>query len=555
MIPSQWRRRIVAALIAGFLVVPAMTDAIASAAEVSVNMEIPYSLSGKKTSVAPGEVVHAIISVECVDDKVREERLEIVLQPQMSFVSRQAIWSLSNNEGKEVLSATIPMAAGFGQWFDFVSLQLAADIPPGTYPIQVRLAGKELKWTLQVEAGAVENRVNKPALRNLVLPLDRDGRRDEKQSAGTLVLRDRSLDYYKNVLRGKGASNLEIEAIHPVTHLGLDFYNPGRQQRLLMVTAELLDLKTRQPIPGLHTPGSSGDNDGAGAMSARQDQLTAFVALNGETEQRLLVPVYADEKLMTEGRYWLRVVAQDERDGIWTQDMPLNVIKQNYRAVGALGVGLAFLTVFFVISVYRVRMVLQKIRTRRLITIALFGTCAFAVVNVPSTLLNDFFHILLGPFSFLITGMFSGVMLYMLIGALVTLIPLQGTVSLMMAVRLLLGMLAFGHMSPIVLLSYGVNAFLLEVSLGVAGVTSMTGAQDKPAIFSWRRIACLVLACALADTVATYIALQGMSVLYRLYFADWYIFMVMAVNGFVYTAVGAVCGTMLGRRLSEVGGD
>lgn len=189
------------------------------------------------------------------------------------------------------------------------------------------------------------------------------------------------------------------------------------------------------------------------------------------------------------------------------------------------------------------------------ITIALFGTCAFAVVSVPSTLLNDFFHILLGPFGFLITGMFSGVVLYMLTGALITLMPVQGVPSLMAAIRYLLGLLAFGHMSPVMFLVYGVNAFLLELALALTGITSRRIAPAERSPFSLRKMLVLALACAVADTAATYVGLQGTAVLYRMYYADWYIYLVMAVNGFFYTAVGAGCGVFLGRRLADVGSD
>ena len=231
------------------------------------------------------------------------------------------------------------------------------------------------------------------------------------------------------------------------------------------------------------------------------------------------------------------------------------VIKKNMRGMLTLGIGVAMLLAFLVLISRKMPQVLAGMKTRRLITIALFGTCAFAVVNVPSTLLNDFLHIFLGPFSFLISGLFSGIMLYMLTGALVTLIPLHGVVSLMAAVRLLLGMLAFGHMSPLVFLSYGVNAFLLELALAGFGFTTASSKPDRPVQFSWRRMAVLALACALADTTATFITMQGMAVLYRLFFADWYIFMVMAVNGFLYTMIGSVFGALLGVRLSGVGSD
>ena len=159
------------------------------------------------------------------------------------------------------------------------------------------------------------------------------------------------------------------------------------------------------------------------------------------------------------------------------------VIKKNLRGMLTLGFGVSLLLIFLLLISKKLPGILVGMKTRRLITIALFGTCAFAVVNVPSTLLNDFLHIFLGPFSFLVTGMFSGIMLYMLTGALVTLIPLHGVVSLMAAIRLLLGMVAFGHLSPLVFLSYGVNAFLLELALAGFGFTSAGIQENGPVRF------------------------------------------------------------------------
>ena len=467
-------------------------------------------------------------------------------------------WTIEQNEvaSGQVLLRELTLPAGYGQWFDLLSLSVDDQVSEGTYLLRLKTdeAVREVRVKVSPRTDGVSVR-EKTVLERVVLPLDRDGVRDEKQNANTLVLRDRSLDYYKNVLRGKGATNLEIEAIHPVTHMGLDFLNPAGQQKLVMVEAELLDKNNRRRIAGLYTPGSNSEHDGAGAMAVGQERLTAFVALTGEARQRLLLPVYADETQLAEGDYLLRVTVDDGGLHSWSQELPLVVIKKNMRAMIALAIGVAMLLAFLVLIRRKLPQVLAGMKTRRLITIALFGTCAFAVVNVPSTLLNDFLHIFLGPFSFLISGMFSGIMLYMLTGALVTLIPLHGVASLMAAIRLLLGMLAFGHMSPLVFLSYGVNAFLLELALAGTGFTAASLPTNPVAQFSWQRMAMLALACAAADTVATYITMQGMAVLYRLYFADWYIWMVMAVNGFLYTIIGAACGAVLGSRLSGVGSD
>ena len=529
-----------------------------AAAGLILTLEAPYSLTGGQLRAAPGQRIHAMVNMENTGPAGRNVVVRLELPAGFRADGKPEHWTIEQNEvaSGQVLLRELTLPAGYGQWFDLLSLSVDDQVSEGTYLLRLKTdeAVREVRVKVSPRTDGVSVR-EKTVLERVVLPLDRDGVRDEKQNANTLVLRDRSLDYYKNVLRGKGATNLEIEAIHPVTHMGLDFLNPAGQQKLVMVEAELLDKNNRRRIAGLYTPGSNSEHDGAGAMAAGQERLTAFVALTGEARQRLLLPVYADETQLAEGDYLLRVTVDDGGLHSWSQELPLVVIKKNMRAMIALAIGVAMLLAFLVLIRRKLPQVLAGMKTRRLITIALFGTCAFAVVNVPSTLLNDFLHIFLGPFSFFISGMFSGIMLYMLTGALVTLIPLHGVASLMAAMRLLLGMLAFGHMSPLVFLSYGVNAFLLELALAGTGFTAASLPTNPVAQFSWQRMAMLALACAAADTVATYITMQGMAVLYRLYFADWYIWMVMAVNGFLYTIIGAACGAVLGSRLSGVGSD
>ena len=521
-----------------------------------VSLDIPYSLGVRRTTVAPADTIRAIINLESTAADEREISVSIRLPAGIAPTGDNGRWQVIRQEEGWLLRRNVVLTGSYGQWFDLLTFDVAEDLPVGAHKITIRAGEQTQEKVLQAAplTGGGSTR-QPPVFERIVLPLDKDGRQDEKQSGNAIVLRDRSLDYYKNILRGKGAANLEVEAIHPVTHMGLDFSNPAGQQKLVLVEAELLDRNTRRHIPGLYTPGSNSDNDGAGAMADKQERLTAFVALNGETRQRIQLPIYADESLLTEGEYLLRVTVEDGAAQVWSNEIPITMVKKNLRGMMTLGVALVLLLVFLVVGGKRLPAVLTAMKTRRLITVALFGTCAFAVVNVPSTLLNDFFHIFLGPFAFVLTGMFSGVMLYMLTGALITLIPLQGVVSLMAAIRLLLGMVAFGHMSPIVFLSYGINAFLLEGALALGGFTSRTLADGPPAGFSLRRLVILALACALADTAATYVTLQGMSVLYRLYYADWYIYLVMAVNGFMYTMIGAGCGLLLGSRLADVGGD
>jgi len=385
------------------------------------------------------------------------------------------------------------------------------------------------------------------------LPLDKDGKKDDRLTAGTLVLRDRSLDYYKNIINGKGTSNLEVEAIHPITHMIVEVANPMGEQKLAVLTTRLLDWNTHEPVAGLFTPGTTGEDKDAGALEGHEQSLVAFVALSGEKVQRILLPVYADEKYVVGGKYMLQVSMEDEFSTLITKEVPLTIVKKDWKAITVVAVAIVVLCIALALTARRFSNMLTIMKTRWLVVIALFGAVAFAVVNVPSTLLGEFFHILLGPFGFLITGLFSSVCLYMLIISLVILIPRPGVVTIMAFMRMMLGALAFGHISPVSILSYSMNALMLEGLLYWLGMFQKI--EESNGMMLKKNILLLVLICAGADSIATYVSMQTMSFLYRYYYADWYIYMLILVNSCVYTAIGAKCGVFLGYKLSKIGGD
>jgi hypothetical protein len=157
--------------------------------------------------------------------------------------------------------------------------------------------------------------------------------------------------------------------------------------------------------------------------------------------------------------------------------------------------------------------------------------------------------------SFLITGMFNGVILYMLIAALVILIPIPGTVALLFAVRMLLNMLIFGHASPTLFLFHAIQAALLEFCLYFARMKTPSRNDIEAGRLRLPSLLLLPIACAVADGVSTFIHLHTLAFLYRLFYADWYIGANVLINGFLYTSVGAGCGIILGNQLKRVGCD
>ena len=445
---------------------------------------------------------------------------------------------------------------GYENWFALLSLRVAPGLPPGDYRIETRLTcGAEEAAVVSVVrvAAAGERSGAPPEISGVLLPFDPEGGADARMDSGTLLLRDAALAYYKSLLKGRGAVNAAAESTHPLTHMAVTFANPARQPQLLLVRARLLD-QSGAPVPGFVNPESNaseegGQDGGLRAAHEAEETLTALAALDGSPRQRADLPVYADESALKSGRYLLEVAAYDGAAELARYRMSLEVVARDHAA--ALTTALAFLGTCAGLLALFARSRLRRVKPRVLITAGLFGTTAFAAVNVPGTFLNDLLHIALGPLSFLVSGLFSGVLLYMLLSSLFVLFPQRGVIALMLLVRMLLGMLVFGRVSPVSFLFYGAQAVLLEGTFWLAGVTRGGAARPVGRAF----VLTVALACGVADALSAYVNLQALSFLYRLYYADWYIAMNCAVGGFLYAAVGAAGGVLLGKALKKVGVD
>lgn len=525
--------------------------------DISFSCQVPYYLGKSRETIAPGEKIQALFSIENRSSDDKEVEITVKLPPEFLPLEEYNNWTVTQEDRQYFLHRHLKLMGGYSQWFDLFALQAALEIQPGIHTIEITDGNTVQQVKVKVDPknrSVAEERITLDAI---VLSLDKDGKMDDRLNRNSLVLRDRHWDYYKNLLKGKGASNQEIEAIHPLTHVGLDIRNSARQQNLVIVSVRLLDANTHEPVLGLFTPGTTGEDADAGALAGHDGSLVALAALNGDEWQRIQLPVYADEQLIGGGgQYIFQVELEEDGFAPLIREVPITIIKKDSKAIIVLCLAVAMLVVTTLVAIRRIPTILRALKTRYLVTIALFGAAAFATVNVPSVLLNDFFHILLGPFGFLVTGLFHSVFLYMLIIALVILIPQPGVVALLTITRMLLGMLAFGQISPISLLSYGTHAFLLEILLAGMGMYKGIGQADHGLQkIPLKQIVKLVLICGIADSITTYVNLQGMAFLYRLYYADWYSGLILIVNGFIYTLIGAACGIVLGKRLLKVGGD
>ena len=546
---EQGKNKIIISFLTGLFLFAFSTMAVQ--AQVRLNCQFPYVLgAGKaKETLQSGERAYLLLSVENRENAGVTTSLQVELPPFFQSDEWEGKWQQQGN----VWRTEVPLEVGFDQKFFWLGVKVASDAPQGPAVLQLEADGQKQSREIVVTHG--DGSMAFLEITDVNLPLDRDGHRDARKKSRAVVLRDREWDYWKNLLQGKGASNQEVEAIHPVTYAALTLANPRGIQGPGLVTLQLADVHTGKAMPGLFTPGTSGEDKEGGAMVGDEEGLHAMVALDGSGHQTLLLPIYADERKLRNGACLLQaqIAMPGGESVVWNG--PVEMVKQDARAVWVTLAAALLVMAAFIWGAFRLRPLLASMKTRWLATVALFGAAAFAVVSVPTILFGEVLHVLLGPFSFLVTGLFSGIVLYMLLVALAALIPRPGVLSLALLVRMLLGMLAFGQMSPISFLSFGMHALLLEAFFYGAGLYRYLEQVKGGASFQARKAVEIAVACAVADGAATYVSLQAMCLLYRLFYAEWYIALLVGVNGLLYTAIGAWSGIRLGRKLIRVGGD
>lgn len=118
---------------------------------------------------------------------------------------------------------------------------------------------------------------------------------------------------------------------------------------------------------------------------------------DGRKMQAFILPLYVDPLQAVEGDYRLRLTVEGNGQQKVTE-IPVTLDKKH--SLGLLAVGFSFICLL--LTLFYLRDTVHCIRTigaRGAITVALFAAVSFGGVTVPTTLLGDVVHALLGPFS------------------------------------------------------------------------------------------------------------------------------------------------------------
>ncbi len=346
--------------------------------------------------------------------------------------------------------------------------------------------------------------------------------------------------------RWLGAKAASMDQFEPIAYQTVHIHN-GRQETIHAIVASMnRDTMDGEPVPFLSPPD---------AVNAGTNRSLAFVSLTGESTTPVPLPIYFNplselyRDFTGAGRYERAIEVK-----IWGSDAtvlratrPLLIVTPNFHAmlvtsivlvVTGLGVGLLL---FFNQQLF------SYFSTKQLILIALFGTTIFIAVNVPSTLLTNLISALLGPVSSLVTGLINEMLYYALLTSLLMLIPKFGVITLVSAVRLLLGGVTLGLLTPAILLHVVTAVLLLEVGFQIARKITL----DSGAI-GGANLLILAFIFGLCDALTVYVEFQLSMTLYRLFYADWYILTRILVDGFTYTFIGVLLGKRLGAGLWRV---
>lgn len=191
---------------------------------------------------------------------------------------------------------------------------------------------------------------------------------------------------------------------------------------------------------------------------------------------------------------------------------------------------------------------LREAATSELMTISLFGAMMF-LLGAVGQLLTLSVAALLGPFATLLTGLLDDAFRYALFATLITLLPRPGTAALAVVTSWLLSGFGLGNFSPVDVLFVGSRVFWMEAALWLGGITRGRAWLTQGPWARWLR---LTLAFGGASVLANATALILHMTLYRLFYADWYIALLLGGPGFLYVALACAVAVPFADSLRRV---
>jgi hypothetical protein len=346
-------------------------------------------------------------------------------------------------------------------------------------------------------------------------PAQEDGTPELARPAGVLSL---PAPWWDRVARALGAGGRRRDAYAPWSFTAVTLRNSGPVPLDVVVAQRVLDGEV--PAPAFR-PRLRDAVDGTG-------RVAAVVRLRPSSSSVTTIPVFVDAAQVDREVYAsvleVRPVGSDSVLQERRSSLPVvrgDTLSQAgflFSAAAAVaGLGWAWRVL---------PRVLRGARTVELMTLATFASAMF-VLGTASDLLALATAAVLGPFATLLTGLVSDLPRTLFQATLLALQPRPGWLSLSLLTSYLVRGLAMGSLAPSDALFLGAGIAAQESFAWLAGLT-----RGRPTTFPR-----LALALGGAAAAMALVGLWMHVVLFRLFFAPWYIALQVLVPGLLYTVV------------------
>ena len=352
--------------------------------------------------------------------------------------------------------------------------------------------------------------------------------------------------WWKTMLKRTALGTRNWDRYSPWGHQGVTLQNPGDTP--INVAIRTVVTRTDGTPDPIFRPRFRDVGDAT-------EDTTALLRVPAQSTATAVLPVYVDDALL-EGidappDGWLRrieVTPVGVDTPILIANEPLFVSQASALVSGTLILAVAGALAGLLLIGIRWRSWLSDRPTTSLMVIAMLGAMMFTV-GAGGQLIGMGIAAVLGPFSSLLTGLINDAFRTALMMTLLTLQPRTGTAALAILVDALLGALSLGHFGPSQLLIIGNSVLWTELFLWLTGVTRTTDWIRGAGIWMWARVA---FALAFSNLTTGAFGLVLAAVLYRFYYAEWYVAMILIGPSFGYVLLGCAIALPFARSLREV---
>ncbi|MCK5213949.1 MAG: hypothetical protein KAR05_01165 [Candidatus Omnitrophica bacterium] len=509
-----------------------------------IRFELPFGIGSNQTVLGKGSYVNALFSVESFVHKKEDIKVDIILPEGLKAIAPQEVIADSGE-----IQAEFTLRTENDIWYRLVQLYVQPDTLEGKYDIsyQLTFGGKVYKKTVSCWIASQDYIKESIHLLRFSVPADKEGNPDLKRQENTFVIKEANSRLLNSFNIKKSAHDAELIAVElentgkfPVT-LSLDYViydkNTGRPIEWL---ANLRD-EQGFDVPGIYTQIFLKPNQKDVTMLRIASQDISM--MQGDYKQKLSIGVFAAEGAFITEERPLRV---EELNTTIALSAILSVVISLLGIVGML----VFRSALF-----------GGLTSREYILIGLYAAIAFSLVSIPTTIIYNIFHALLGPFSFLVTGIFSEMIFYLLLISLIVLLPRRGVILCFIFAKFLLGAVILGKITALSIIWYPMRAVMLEAALFISGLyekdflpLDVSGHRKKTRIPKSKML-WVAFVFGITDAFLAFISLNITMFFYRLFYAGWYIWAYVLISGFLYTFIVVPMGIHLGQRLKKVAVD